>query len=97
MYTIWGNKVAPWLADRYLAKTAVDSQQMDVAPSPRNREGNLFDSPDEGDPGAHGRFDEQAHPRSMQLWATRHRRLLGAVALTALAGAAALPLSRSWT
>ena len=97
VYTIWGNKVAPWLADRYLAKTAVDSQQMDVAPSPRNREGNLFDSPDEGDPGAHGRFDEQAHPRSMQLWATRHRRLLGAVALTALAGAAALPLSRSWT
>jgi NAD(P)-dependent dehydrogenase (short-subunit alcohol dehydrogenase family) len=94
VYTILGNKLAPWLAERYLAKTAVKSQQMDLPPSPHNSEGNLFAQVDEGDPGAHGRFDEQAHPRSLQLWATRHRRLLGAAALTALAGAAVLPLSR---
>src|SRR5919201_351805 len=45
VYTILGNKVAPWLAERYLAKTAVDSQQMEAPPSPHNREGNLFESP----------------------------------------------------
>ena len=94
VYTIWGNKLAPWLAERYLAKTAVDGQQMELPPSSHNREGNLFEPPGEGDPGAHGRFDDKAHGRSLQLWATRHRRLLGAAAL-ALAGAAALPLSRS--
>ena len=27
MYTIIGNKLAPWLAERYLASTAVDGQQ----------------------------------------------------------------------
>src|SRR5215211_1732927 len=27
VYTILGNKLAPWLAERYLAKTAVDGQQ----------------------------------------------------------------------
>src|SRR2546423_4314553 len=26
-YTIWGNKLAPWLAERYLAKTAIKGQQ----------------------------------------------------------------------
>jgi NAD(P)-dependent dehydrogenase (short-subunit alcohol dehydrogenase family) len=94
VYTIWGNKLAPWLAERYLAKTAVKGQQMDLPPSPGNREGNLFEPRAEGDPGAHGRFDGQAHGRSAQVWASRHRRLLGAAAL-ALAGALALPLSRS--
>ena len=94
VYTIWGNKLAPWLAERYLAKTAVKGQQMDEKPSPGNREGNLFEHLDEGDPGAHGRFDDKAHRRSAQLWATRHRRLVGAAGL-ALAGALTLSLSRS--
>ena len=88
VYTILGNKVAPWLAERYLALTAVKSQQMqDEPPNPLNREGNLF-QPDPGDPGAHGRFDGQAHAHSIQLFATKHRIALAAAG--ALATAAGL-------
>jgi NAD(P)-dependent dehydrogenase (short-subunit alcohol dehydrogenase family) len=88
VYTIWGNKVAPWLAERYLAKTAVSGQLSDTRKRP-DREDNLFESPP-GDPGAHGPYDDRAHEHSVQLWATQHRReLLGALAGTALAGAGA--------
>jgi short-subunit dehydrogenase len=88
VYTILGNKVAPWLAERYLAKTSYDAQQVDGQPV-GERPSNLF-APVEGDPGTHGRFDDQAHERSPQLWATEHRpwlvgsgALLGLAALTA--------------
>jgi hypothetical protein len=37
------------------------------------REGNLFEPVDEGDPGAHGDFDDQAHARSLQALASQHR------------------------
>jgi short-subunit dehydrogenase len=57
-YTIWGNKLAPWLAERYLAKTAIKGQQSDQPVDP-NRPDNLFE-PVPGDPGAHGPFDAQA-------------------------------------
>jgi hypothetical protein len=86
VYTIWGNKVAPWLAERYLAATAVKGQLSDEPKSPDRRD-NLFSSPP-GDPGAHGPYDEKAHPHSVQLWATKHRRALGAGA-AAVAGLAA--------
>ena len=87
--TIWGNRVAPWLADRYLARTGFDSQQAPGPPSPGNREGNLF-QPVPGDPGAHGPFDARAHSRSPQLWMSLHRGMLAAGALTVAAGLAAL-------
>jgi NAD(P)-dependent dehydrogenase (short-subunit alcohol dehydrogenase family) len=87
VYTIIGNKLAPWLAEWYLARTAVEGQQMDLPPGARNRQGNIFE-PDPGDPGAHGRFDDRAHARSLQLWATRHRRTLGLVTAAGAAGAA---------
>ena len=89
--TILGNKLAPWLAERYLARTAVKSQQVpDSVPSPLNRPGNLFE-PDSGDPGAHGRFDDDAHERSAQWAAAKLRRaLVGAAAAAAGAGVAAL-------
>jgi NAD(P)-dependent dehydrogenase (short-subunit alcohol dehydrogenase family) len=89
VYTIWGNKVAPWLAERYLARTAVNSQLSQVEKT-ADRQDNLFE-PAPGDPGAHGPYDERAHERSVQLWATKHRRgLLGAAAgMIAAAGAAA--------
>ncbi len=80
--TILGNKVAPWLADRYLARTAYDSQQTSESVEGSYREGNLFETPS-GDHGAHGSFDGQAHASSPQAWATKNRRWLG------LAGAAA--------
>ncbi len=92
VYTIWGNKLAPWLAEAYLARTAVKSQLSD-ADKRADRHDNLF-MPPPSDPGAHGPYDDRAHGRSVQLWATKHRRgLLGGLAgaaLLALGGRAAL-------
>lgn len=88
LYTIFGNRLTPWLAERYLARTAVNSQQLDGhAPSPDNREGNLFE-PEPGDPGAHGRFDDKAHAHSLQWLLNRHRRALAAGGAAALVAAA---------
>ena len=86
VYTIWGNKVAPWLAELYLAKTAVKGQLSD-ADKPADRPDNLFDVVP-GDPGAHGPYDQGAHARSYQVWATKHRRaVLGGAAGALAAGA----------
>ena len=82
---IVGNKIAPGLADLYLARTGYDAQQIDE-PVPPDRPDNLFE-PVPGDFAAHGRFDDRAKPRSAQLWLTKHRRWLAAGALAALAGA----------
>ena len=83
--TILGNKVAPWLGDIYLARTAYSGQQTDQKIDPEERPDNLFE-PVPGDRGAHGEFDGQAHEDSPQLWATKNRGLLAAGAV----GAAAL-------
>src|SRR4051812_2141945 len=56
--TIVGNKVAPWLVERYLARTAIKGQQTSDPVDP-NRPDNLFE-PVPGDPGAHGVFDAEA-------------------------------------
>jgi short-subunit dehydrogenase len=85
IYTIWGNKIAPAVVDRYLAKTGVSGQLSDAEKAP-DRPDNLFD-PVPGDPGAHGPYDGKAHRRSVQLWATRHRPWL--LAGAGLAGAVA--------
>jgi short-subunit dehydrogenase len=93
VYTIIGNKLAPWLAERYLARTAVDGQQTDQ-PVDRNRPANLFEPLDSAnDERAHGIFDDQAHGRSGQALLTRHRTGSGLTA-AALLGAAAATLSR---
>ena len=93
--TIWGNRVLPWVADAYLARTGFKSQQTADPPDPRNRPGNLFE-PVPGDPGAHGDFDASAHGRSAVLWASLHRGGLVAAAVTAaLAGTAAAMARRS--
>lgn len=80
--TILGNRLAPWLLDRYLARAAWSGQQTGE-PSDPDRPDNLW-QPVAGDPGARGRFNRQARNDSLQLWATMHRR---GIALTA-AGAA---------
>lgn len=86
--TIWLNKLAPGLLDRYLARTAVDGQQADEAES-AERADNLWHSV-EGDYGAHGRFNREAHRHSAQLWMTTHRGALGLAAGAALLVGAAL-------
>jgi hypothetical protein len=94
VYTIIGNKLAPWLAERYLARTAVDGQQTDQ-PFDGSAAANLFEPVDgDHDEGAHGIFDDAAHARSPQAWLSRHRLPigLGLAAGTTAAGAAALAL-----
>jgi short-subunit dehydrogenase len=80
---IVGQKIAPGLLDLYLARTGFDSQQTDEPVTP-GRADNLFE-PVPGDFAAHGRFDQRSNPRSLQLWATTHRRWLvgGAAAVMA--------------
>src|SRR5581483_4743825 len=84
-YTIIGNKLAPWLAERYLARTAYDGQQVQGEPVDPGRPSNLF-APLGEDPRAHGRFDESARERSAQAFPSRHRWL--ATGALALAGTA---------
>ena len=92
VYTIWGNRLVPWLVDRYLARTAVNGQQTDQ-PAPRAEHDNLFE-PSPGDPGARGAFDDQPHERSVQLWAIEHRaHLLAGAGAAAVAVAVALTRS----
>lgn len=83
--TVWGNRLAPGVLDRILARTGVASQQ-----TPRRRDPTRPDNllkPVPGDHGAHGGFDRDARPRSGQLWATTHRGVV-AGGLVALAAAA---------
>jgi NAD(P)-dependent dehydrogenase (short-subunit alcohol dehydrogenase family) len=87
--TIVANTVAPGLLDRYLGRTGFESQQTDEPDDP-DRPDNLWE-PVAGDQGAHGRFDERSHPRSLQWWATTHR---GLVALGGAAAAASAVLIR---
>jgi NAD(P)-dependent dehydrogenase (short-subunit alcohol dehydrogenase family) len=90
--TIVGNKLAPWLAERRLAGTSYESQQIPAVPLDPKRPVNLWEPAGE-DEGAHGRFDDEAKARSVQLWATKHRRALAAAAgLAASALAAGLGL-----
>ncbi|HWK26488.1 MAG TPA: SDR family oxidoreductase [Solirubrobacter sp.] len=87
--TIVGASLAPRIADRYLARTGIRSQQMEDVPT-APRPGNLFEPVPE-DAATHGRFDSRATGRSVQLWAATHRRMLAAAGV---AGAAAAVLAR---
>jgi NAD(P)-dependent dehydrogenase (short-subunit alcohol dehydrogenase family) len=60
---VWGNKLAPWFVEWFLARSGFDGQQTDEETGPRD--GNLF-APVGGDWGAHGSFDDEAKPSSLQ-------------------------------
>jgi NAD(P)-dependent dehydrogenase (short-subunit alcohol dehydrogenase family) len=61
--TVLANRIVPGLLDRYLAKTGYKSQQTSE-PQPPDKPDNLWQPRDENaDYGAHGEFDDQAHPR----------------------------------
>jgi hypothetical protein len=81
---VYGNKLVPGYADRYLAKTGYASQQTNEPADP-DRPNNLWE-PLPGDHGAHGRFDSRAHPFSIELWLRTHRELATVVGV-GLAGA----------
>jgi NAD(P)-dependent dehydrogenase (short-subunit alcohol dehydrogenase family) len=85
--TILGNRIAPKLADLYLAATNIKAQQTDHPVAPDRRD-YLFTSIDE-DRGAHGAFDDEAKSRSHQLEASMRRGVLGAGTAVVLAAAIA--------
>jgi hypothetical protein len=76
---ILGNRLAPRLLDRYLARTGYSAQQWNGPVDPGRRD-NLWE-PVPGDHGAHGEFGALAREQSRQFWLTRHRQSLGVAAL----------------
>jgi NAD(P)-dependent dehydrogenase (short-subunit alcohol dehydrogenase family) len=86
---IVANKLAPRIADWYLARQGYASQQIEGEPVADDRPDNLFE-PVPSEAATHGAFDARAKPRSAQLWASLHRRLLAGAAGAALASALAV-------
>jgi hypothetical protein len=85
LLTRLANKLAPGLLDRYLGRTGIDSQQTGE-PVDLERWRDNVDAPvdDAEDRGTRGIFDDRAHERSPQLWATTHKLpLAGGVAAAA--------------
>jgi NAD(P)-dependent dehydrogenase (short-subunit alcohol dehydrogenase family) len=91
LVAILGERIAPGIGDRYLARTGYDSQLLDERRDDEAPD-NLF-SPvdDDRDFGAHGAFDDRAHARSVELWLSLRRRWIAAFGLAAVA--AAVPLA----
>ncbi len=89
---ILGNRLAPSIADRYLAKTGFSGQQMQDRPVAPDRPDNLFE-PVPGVAATHGIFDDKAKTRSPQLWAATHRPALAGV-LASVVGAAVAGATR---
>ncbi len=85
---ILGSKIAPSVADWYLARTGFSGQQVKDMPAAPDRRDNLFEPLPEM-AATHGIFDDQAKSRSPQLWANERRSLLAGVALAAVAATAA--------
>lgn len=90
--TILGDRIIPGLLDRYLGRTGYRSQQTEQLADP-DRPTNLWapvDGREGRDHGAHGRFDDRAHSRSVQAWLSEHRQLVTAGVVAAGAAAAAM-------
>jgi hypothetical protein len=87
---IIGERVAPSLLDRYLAKTGFSSQMTQHDLDPHGHD-NLFEPVDE-DRGAHGPFDDQAHGFSPQYELSKRRGLVLAGLAAAAAGATVVAL-----
>ena len=85
---VLGERLAPWLLDRYLARSGYKSQMTDHDLDPSGHD-NLFEPVNE-DRGARGPFDDMAHTVSPQYELSRHRAavLLGVGAAAVGAGAA---------
>jgi NAD(P)-dependent dehydrogenase (short-subunit alcohol dehydrogenase family) len=84
---IVGDKLAPGVADRYLASHGY-SGQLTAEPNP-HAPANLFVAVP-GDPGAHGRFDDKAREHDLVARAATRLGAAGVQAIIGLAGAAAV-------
>jgi NAD(P)-dependent dehydrogenase (short-subunit alcohol dehydrogenase family) len=87
---IVGNRLAPWVGDRYLAATGIKGQQTDQPADEHRLTTDYLWSPVPGDHGSHGPFDDEAKTRSPQAVLSRHRAVVAAGA----AGVAAALLRR---
>jgi NADP-dependent 3-hydroxy acid dehydrogenase YdfG len=87
---IAGNKVAPRLADWYLAKTSVQAQQDETPIDPHRRDDLYAPLDDAEDRGAHGPYDARAKRHGVQLAFVKHRRAAGVAAAAGLVAGAAL-------
>lgn len=76
---VTGNKIAPWYADRVLARTGFGGQKTNEPEDP-DRKHNLWESIP-GDHGVHGRFGEEAVRFSPHLWMNKNRKLIIGVVL----------------
>jgi hypothetical protein len=81
--TIAGNKIAPGIGDRYLARTGYAAQQTNE-PVSSDRPDNLW-NPVAGDHGAHGTFGDRAYGFSPMLWMSTHRATVAIGVATGLA------------
>ena len=89
---IAGERLVPRALDHHLGRVGYDAQQTD-APVAADRADNLW-APVPGDHGALGAFDARAKERSLELWMSMHRGLVGA-AFAVCAGGVAAVLSLS--
>jgi NAD(P)-dependent dehydrogenase (short-subunit alcohol dehydrogenase family) len=93
--TVFAQKFAAPLLDRYLARTGYDSQQ--TSQSDGGQSNNLWQPVDQtpgNDHGAHGEFDDSAHSHSPEMWVSRHRRLAAGATTALAAGAGILAAQR---
>lgn len=91
---ILGNRLAPSIADRYLARTGFKGQQMQDKPVSSDRPDNLFE-PLPKLAATHGIFDDQAKTRSPQMWMATHRpAVFGALAGVAAAATGVVRAAR---
>jgi NAD(P)-dependent dehydrogenase (short-subunit alcohol dehydrogenase family) len=88
---ILGNHLAPWIGDRYLARTNVKAQQTDEPIEP-GRPDYLYGPL--GDRGSRGPFDEEARTSSVELALAKRRNVLTVAAGLATAAAAGAALAR---
>ncbi len=81
---IMANRIAPGLADRYLARTGYSGQLTSI-PEPANAPANLFHTVP-GDQAAHGRFDKVARRGSWELFTSEQRVGVAAAVVAGLIG-----------
>jgi len=90
--TVWANRLAPALLDRYLARTGFDAQQT-AEPARPDQPENLWQPADDQaghDFGAHGIFDDESTAHSPQAALARHPVLTSGLAAAGAMGAGAL-------
>jgi hypothetical protein len=94
VYTILGNRIASWAADRYLAKTAFKGQQSGTPLDPGRPDYLFAPLDDERDHGSAGPYTDRSHHRSLQLVLATHRGALAGAAAAVAAGVGAWVAAR---